>query len=300
MTQTRARIDRIEALIHEDVGRNAKALFAASQGGLWRAAAALASDGTPRIGLLTGFYVPDGDPPAAETDGPVGTALLAAGLTRAGVACRVLTDVPCASGCAAALHGAGVGFLPLDVMTLGSASDATITAWRTADITWAIAIERCGRSADGTMRNMRGRDIGAHAQPLDDVFSAGPWRTIGVGDGGNEIGMGALPPGLVAAEITYGARIACVTQADHLVMAGVSHWAAWGLIAALALLRTDWRTELMRCLDPALDRMVLEAMVAHGPAVDGVSLRRSATIDSLDLATHHRKLAEIVAVVGAS
>ena len=103
---------------------------------------------------------------------------------------------------------------------------------------------------------------------------------------------------MIAAHVAHGEHIACVTPADHLVMAGVSHWGAWGLIAALAAARADWRTELLGCLDPALDRSVLEAMVAHGPAVDGVSLRRVATIDSLDLDTHHRKLAEIVAAVG--
>ena len=33
-----------------------------------------------RVGLITGFFVPLGSPPAAETDGPVGAALLARGL----------------------------------------------------------------------------------------------------------------------------------------------------------------------------------------------------------------------------
>ncbi len=40
---------------------------------------------------------------------------------------------------------------------------------------------------------MRGTDISAYAAPLDRLFSAGPWRTIAIGDGGNEIGMGGVP-----------------------------------------------------------------------------------------------------------
>ena len=59
-------------------------------------------------------------------------------------------------------------------------------------ITHAMSIERCGRSADGAPRNMRGEDISAYTTPLDDLFSAGPWDTIAIGDGGNEIGMGRL------------------------------------------------------------------------------------------------------------
>lgn len=291
-----ARIDRIEALLHEDVGRNVAALMAATRGALARAARGLA--GARSAGIVTGFFVPGGEIPAAETDGPAGAALLARGLTRVGIPCRLLTDASCRDACAVALRAAGAGDMPINAVGSARDLDTALQAWRSAGIDWAVAIERCGRTADGTLRNMRGADIGAHAMPLDDVFSAGPWRTIAIGDGGNEIGMGALPAGLIAAHVAHGDRIACVTPADHLVMAGVSHWGAWGLLAALAVLRADWRAELLGCLDPALDQSVLEAMVAHGPAVDGVSLRRVATIDSLDLDTHHRKLAAIVAALG--
>ncbi len=296
LSHEHARIDRIEALLHEDVGRNVAVLMAATRGALARAARGLA--GARSVGIVTGFFVPGGEIPAAETDGPAGAALLARGLTRVGIPCRLLTDATCRDACAVALRAAGAGGVPINAVGSARDLDTALQAWRSTGIDWAVAIERCGRTADGTLRNMRGADIGTHAMPLDDVFSAGPWRTIAIGDGGNEIGMGALPAGLIAAHVAHGDRIACVTPADHLVMAGVSHWGAWGLLAALAVLRADWRAELLGCLDPALDQSVLEAMVAHGPAVDGVSLRRVATIDSLDLDTHHRKLAAIVAALG--
>jgi D-glutamate cyclase len=293
-------IDRIEALIHEDVGRNAGALFGATCGNLARAAAAIAADPAPRIGLLTGFYVPLGDPPAAETDGPVGTALIAAALRRAGVPCRVLTDAPCASGCAAALRGTGSADIPLDVVDPDAPSGDMIAAWREAGITWAIAVERCGRTAGGPPRNMRGVDISAHTAPLDDVFLAGPWDTVAIGDGGNELGMGALPRSLVARHVAHGELIACVTPATHLVMAGVSHWGCYALIAALAAMKPEWRMPMLGCLDPALDRAGLERMVTEGPAVDGVTQRQTFTIDAIDLQTHHRKLHEIGVLVQES
>lgn len=285
-------IDRIERSIQIEVGRNITALFDAAKGGLWSAASALAAAPEVRVGLITGFYVPLGSPPAAETDGPVGAALLAKGLEEVGIACRLGTDEPCRSACAAALRGARLPGVPVD--TDGVA--ATIEKWRRAGITHAISIERCGRSGDGAPRNMRGLDISSYTTPLDDLFTAGPWETIAVGDGGNEIGMGSLPRDLIARHVEHGATIACVTAARHLIVAGVSNWGAYALIAALAVLREDWRDKMLRCLDEELDQAVLEAMVVHGPAVDGVSRTRAMTVDSLDLAVHHNKLREIRAL----
>ena len=287
-------------MIHADVGRNACALFAASAGGLWGAASSLAASVSPRVGLLTGFFVPRARPPAAETDGPAGSAILATALTAAGLTCRVLTDTPCRAACAAAMGGAGVADLPLDSVA-PDASMADMTAvWRGAGIDWAVAIERCGRSIDGRPRNMRGEDMSACTAPLDDLFIAGPWDTIAIGDGGNEIGLGALPRALIARHVEHGDTIACVTPASHLIMAGVSHWGVYALIAALAVLRADWRDALIGCLDESLDMRTLEALVRDGPAVDGVSLRQALTIDTLPLPAHHSRLRAIRAAATAS
>ncbi len=296
----RANVDRIEALIHRDVGRNITVLLAAARGGLLGAASALATAEAPVVGLVTGFYVPGGEVPAAETDGPGGAALLALAFHRLGFPCRLLTDTACRSVCTAALKAAGVGDVPVDAAAPGDDLAAVVATWRQAGVSWALAIERCGRTADGTMRNMRGQDIGADVTPLDDVFVAGPWRTIAIGDGGNEIGMGSLPAGLIAGHVAHGARIACVTPADHLVMAGVSHWGAYALLGALAVLRPDWRTVIDAVLDPELDRTIIAAMVAHGPAVDGVTRRRAPTIDSLPMNEHGQMLNAIAQVVATA
>ena len=286
----RALVERIERLIHVDVGRNITGLFEAARGGLWGAATALAARAPARVGLITGFYVPQGSPPAAETDGPVGAALLAKGLEAIGIRCRLATDEPCRGACAAALAGAGMPQVPVDVVAIGAPLAPLIKTWRKAGITHAISIERCGRSADGAPRNMRGQDIGSYTAPLDDLFTAGPWDTIAIGDGGNEIGMGAISCSLIAQQVAHGETIACITAAQHLIVAGVSNWGAYALIGALAALREDWRATLLACLDETLDRAVLEAMIQHGPAVDGVSRLPTPTVDNLDIATHHRVL----------
>jgi hypothetical protein len=286
-------VDEIERLIQVDVGRRVTALFEAARGGLRAAASALAIAPAARVGLITGFYVPQGSPPAAETDGPVGAALLAKGLEAVGIQCRLATDEPCRGACGAALTGAGLSGVPVDAASI----PAMIETWRRAQITHAISIERCGRSADGAPRNMRGLDISSYTAPLDELFTVGPWETIAIGDGGNEIGMGSLPRELVALHVDHGETIACVTPARHLIVAGVSNWGAYALLGALAALRPDWRERLLVCLDERLDQAILEATVNNGPAVDGVSRLRTMTVDNLDMTLHHSKLREIRALV---
>jgi D-glutamate cyclase len=293
----RNRIDSIETLIQQEVGRGATGMFAASRGGLWGAVAAFSAAQPRYVGILTGFFVPRGTPPAAETDGPAGAALLALAFSRIDVACRLVTDDACRSACEAALLGAGLTGVPVDAVAPDAPLQPVIEAWRGFGVDWMIAIERCGLSADGQPRNMRGEDLGAYTAPLDRVFTAGPWRTIAIGDGGNEIGMGVLPDGLIAREVPLGAAIACVTPADFLVTTGVSHWGAYALIAGLAVHQAGWREALLDCLDPATDRQILQTLVQRGPAVDGVTLRQALTIDGLDLAAHEAKLESIRAAV---
>jgi hypothetical protein len=288
-------VDEIEQLIQVDVGRRVIDLFEAARGGLRAAASALAIAPAARVGLITGFYVPQGSPPAAETDGPIGAALLAKGLEAVGIPCRLATDEPCRGACVAALTGAGLSGVPVDAAGV----PVMVETWRRAQITHAISIERCGRSADGAPRNMRGLDISSHTAPLDELFTAGPWETIAIGDGGNEVGMGSLPRELIAQHVDHGETIACVTPARHLIVAGVSNWGAYALLGALAALRPDLRERLLVCLDEKLDQAILEATVKNGPAVDGVSRLRTMTVDNLDMAIHHSKLREIRALVRA-
>ncbi len=296
-TSQRTLVDRIEALVQEEVGRNISHLCAAAAGGLWAMASSIAAAEAPVVGIITGFYVPRATPPAAETDGPIGAALLLRALSAAGISCRLATDEPCRATCAASLVGAGIGDLPLDVVALGAPLDPLVAAWTAAGVTHALSIERCGQAFDGRPRNLRGVDIGDFTAPMDDLFRGGAWAKLAIGDGGNEIGMGALPRALIAQDVAHGESIACATAAEHLLVAGVSNWGAWGLVAALSVLRPDWRDAMLEALDPARDRAILEHAVRHGPAVDGVTALAELTVDSLDMSRHHAKLDAIRALV---
>ena len=158
--------------------------------------------------------------------------------------------------------------------------------WRGAAVTHALAIERCGRSGDGRPRNMRGVDVSPWTAPLDDLFLGGPWTRLAVGDGGNEIGMGRLPAGLIARTVPNGAEIACVTPCDHLVVAGVSNWGAYGLMAALAVLRADWSSTIAKFLTAERDLAVTRAVVDQAGAVDGVTALSEATVDGFGPEIH--------------
>src|SRR3989441_12945114 len=59
--------------------------------------------------------------------------------------------------------------------------------------TCLVAIERPGRNHAGDYLSMRGESVAAWNAPLDELFMV-PSRatTIGIGDGGNEIGMGVV------------------------------------------------------------------------------------------------------------
>jgi len=279
------RLAEIEELVCRDVGRGTGELIRATRGGLAAAAASLANAG--KVGLITGFFVPRGDVMAPETDGPVGTALLAAALAACGVPVRIAVDLPCAQAVRAAVKMLGET-VTVDVIELCGSVDMARVAdeWRHDGVTHVVAIERCGRSADGKPRNMRGVDVSPWTAPLDDLFMDGPWAKLAVGDGGNEIGMGKLPAGLIARTVPNGATIASVTGCDHLVVAGVSNWGAYGLMAALAVLRPEWRATTAKFLTAERDFAVTRAVVEEAGAVDGVTARREPTVDGFGPEIH--------------
>ena len=277
------RIAAIEALVCRDVGRKTAELIAASAGELAAAGQALAA--ATSVGLITGFFVPRGEVAAPETDGPVGTALLAAALAACGVPARIAVDTPCAGAVRSAVGAAGGG-VAVDEVGVDEGLDRLIGDWRSTGVSHAVAIERCGRSADGRPRNMRGVDVSPWTAPLDDLFMAGPWIRLAVGDGGNEIGMGKLPPGLIARTVPNGEKIACVTSCDRLVVAGVSNWGAYGLMAALAVARPDWAAKIATFLTAERDLAVTRATVDEAGAVDGVTAQREATVDGFGPEIH--------------
>jgi hypothetical protein len=78
--------------------------------------------------------------------------------------------------------------------------------------------------------------------PLELLFinpdPDGPTRnivTIGIGDGGNEVGMGKVYDRIVNSTVPNASTIACTISADHLLVCAVSNWGGYALAAALAV-----------------------------------------------------------------
>ena len=282
----RALIDRIETLIHRDVGRGMDAVFQATQGGLWGAASALAASPAPRIGLITGFFVPGADPPAAETDGPAGAALMAREFHPT-PACRAGWQRTQSASPPAARPWTRPAPMrsPIDAVAPGE------TRGR-ADRPLAPGRDRLG-DRHRTLRPGRRRTFPKYARRRYRPPTPRRWIGCSAPARGGPSRSATAATSLawahvrgLLAHVPSGETIGCVVPADFLIAAGVSHWGAYALLAALAALRPDWSAAMLSGLDPALDRAVIEAMVRDGPAVDGVSLRRVETIDALDMAVH--------------
>jgi hypothetical protein len=163
-----------------------------------------------------------------------------------------------------------------------------------------ICIERAGPAADGNYYTMRGRDIGSH---LDQRSKGSLGRlsprdvSIGIGDGGNEIGMGKVPHATVVKNIPNGDLVHCRVPTDHLIVAGVSNWGAYALAAGVYVLRgVKPPADLF---DPDHERAILEVMVREGPLVDGVTGKQTATVDGLTWDEYARPLVRIREILEA-
>lgn len=148
-----------------------------------------------------------------------------------------------------------------------------------AGSTGAVSRASLRRAGSSRAADRRGDELGAAGAARAVVAPI----TIGIGDGGNEIGMGNVRARLVRRRSPL-ARVASVVRVDHLVAAGTSNWGAYGVVAALQRL-----TGLELLHDPAIESRVIDACVAAG-AFDGVTRRREVTVDGLGPDVH----AEIV------
>jgi Domain of unknown function (DUF4392) len=281
--------DPIDHLLALDPGGRGIAGFFVPGGALQ---AARSLQGSGRVLIATGFVVADG---MAETDGPPGAAVLGRALRRLGASVRYTSDPVVLPVLEASLRALGE---PVDVFAYPEGATAAADVLARERPTHLIAIERPGRGRDGDYLNARGVSVAAWNRPLDEMFlvatrspapGAGRPITIGVGDGGNEIGMGSVHA-VLAREGALMARIASVVSVDHLVVAGVSNWGAYGIVAQLGRL-----TGQRLLHTPAEERKLIDACVGAG-AADGLTRRCEPTVDALDADTH----AAVVALLGLS
>jgi D-glutamate cyclase len=254
-----------------------------------------------RVLMLTGFLCPK---PYPETDGLIGSAVLAAALERACGAIAVFACEPdVGPPLAAGLRAAGMNVVddldrasavPHAAVIIGfrpsgdDASDYSQRLARTISPVACVAVERPGANEKGQYHFALGRNASADIEPIDLLYKAVAGAgslTVGIGDFGNELGMGAIletirreTPAGAQCGCGCGGGSACPTAADVTVVASVSDWGAYALAACLAHLKRD----------PAIlikadrYRLLSESVVAAG-AIDGPSQLAVPHLDGIDL-----------------
>ncbi len=231
--------------------------------------------------ITTGFYIIRGN--SAETDGPPGAVAIGKALLNVGCDVVYVTDKY-------ALPLFPADFIGNDRVIEFPIADEAKSHEFAGNLlkelipSLIISTERCGASASGKYLNMRLRDISEFTAKIDYLFN-GSCKTIGIGDGGNEIGMGNLADFIPQFQtLTPEPPVAKV---DKLIIASVSNWGAYGLIAALSLLvnknllpEIEWEKDFIR------------ELVGRG-AVDGTNGDNKPTVDGFDLEQNARTLTEL-------
>jgi hypothetical protein len=268
---------RIEDIILAHDRRGISALRSHLPANYCEEAARLLVNQQGTVFITTGFYILKAQ--AAETDGPPGAIAIGRALERLGRRVLYVTDEP-AAGMMRALTGSDCVLLFPTVDSDKSQSHASQLI-RDYQPSLLIAIERCGSTRYGTYLNMADRDVIAFTAKIDALFE-GAITSIGIGDGGNEIGMGNLAD--VIPKCAGLPALPCVTRTTRLVIASVANWGAYGLLAALSRMTK-------RNLLPSVEeqRSIVEELVSLG-AVDGTTGSRAATVDGHSLETNSEVL----------
>ena len=193
-------------------------------------AARLILDSPGSAVIVTGFYILAADAP--ETDGPPGAVFLGEALASLGYEITYVADRHSAP-LLAAIGGPNIKVVDFPITDEEGSKRFAENLVAELEPSLLIAIERCGVSSDGLFRNMHGQDISRYNARTDYLFSGHP-NTVGIGDGGNEIGMGSVAS-VVAASPTL-VRMPCVTPTARLIASSVSNWGGYGLVAALSKL----------------------------------------------------------------
>lgn len=174
--------------------------------------------------ITTGFYVAG----YAETDGPMGTLAVAKALEGLGYHGIVITDKYCEGFFE--LKNISVEYVAIDADQ--SVYEEILEKYQPV---YMISIERCGHNLENEYANMRGDSITGQTACIDTLFELAAQKkipTIGVGDGGNEIGMGNVRQ-VILEKLELNP---CVVTVDDLIIATTSNWGAYALAAYMAQL----------------------------------------------------------------
>lgn len=155
-----------------------------------------------------------------------------------------------------------------------------------------LCLEKVGMNSKGVYHNMEGYDVSDYQmkiEPLIEYARRNGILTIGVGDGGNEVGMGNIAT-TIKEFIPYGKKCRCpckggivaVSKVDILVASTTSNWGGYGIEACIAYLAGKPRY----MHKPIHERKILRATIDSG-AIDGVTREATYSVDAIPEKVHY-------------
>ena len=254
--------EKIEKVILQHGARGMDRLQKSMQSGYCRRAAQIILDNQGVVIIGTGFPVSG----SFESDGPIGAISLYQVL--------VHLDYEPVFACAPPISkilSTGYSTYELPLVGWNASRSVVMKALEDLNPNLIVSIERPGVTADGRYYNMLKEDITELTAKFDLFFQECLCPSIAFRDGGNEIGMGNVKHALAELDI-----IPSVTTCDELVIASVSNWGVYGVIAALSVHTGE---DLFELVDP---EPVANFLAANG-CVDGVTKRREASEDGFPI-----------------
>lgn len=253
--------------------------------------------------------------PCGEVDGVPGTAALARALVMGlGADVVVLTEERVAEPMRAAIWGASlnftrdatpevsntVRFIPTACGDEESEREATMLFERESPVA-VIAIEKLSPNSKGIIHGATGlnyHDLHTNPKFIFDQAKEREILTIGIGDGGNEVGYGVIhstvqdvmPAGRVCSCPCGGGSAASVAT-DVLVVGAISNWAAYGVAAM-----TSWLTERPHALVDSDDVERMIRGTVNAGAFDGALGRPTISDDGVPL-MGHRAMVDLLSTI---
>lgn len=230
--------------------------------GYCRRAARLIRDNPGTVLIGTGFPVKG----TFETDGPIGAIAMYDVLQGLGYRPVFVCGPPLSRVLGGRFHVYEIPILDWEAST-----PAVKEGLENLQPALIMSIERPGITASGRYYSMHGYDISAYTAKFDLFFNLSNCPTIAFGDGGNEIGMGNVKDLLADLPITP-----AVTTCDELVIATVSNWGVYGVMAELSRLVGK---DLLADINPI---KTLAYLMSNG-GLDGVTAKATATEDGFPM-----------------
>ena len=221
--------------------------------------------------ILTGFYILSAG--AAETDGPIGAIAIGNALKKIGYQVTYITDEFSQPPIKKVLSADD----NLEIFPMQNHEQSAITADKMiSDLnpSLIISIERCGPTVDGDYLNSRGKKIEEFNSKTEYLLNNNI-PSIGIGDGGNEIGMGKLKH--IIKNSTELSNPPCITTTDLLIPASTSNWGGYGLVAGVSKITNK---NLLPSI-PEDEKLIKDFVDAGG--VDGITATSSYKVDSFEL-----------------